>query len=154
MNFRSEAAGENEALNSADRESREEVRELAEALSLYRSAITHLAERSSAHPRVAVPRASAPVRFRLLFGPALGAALAAGILLPVYGHIHHRGAVLLRQTDKTTPDPASVRASVDDTVLMNQIDSQLSEGVPDALAPLADLSSQAAAQSSGSENRQ
>jgi hypothetical protein len=43
---------------------------------------------------------------------------------------------------------------VDDTVLMNQIDSQLSESVPDALEPLADLSAQAATQSSVSEKKQ
>lgn len=152
MKFRREGIGETEALNSADRESREEVRELAEALSLYRSAMTHLAERSTAHPRMAVPRTSAPFRFRLVLGPALGAALAAGILLPVYGHLHHHSAVAA--TNVTVPDAASARASVDDTVLMNQIDSQLSENVPDALEPLADLSAQAATQPSGSEKQQ
>jgi len=154
MKFRREAAGEAETLISADRESREEVRELAEALSLYRSAMSHLAERSSVHPRAAATRAAAAFRFRLLLGPALGAALAAGILLPMYGHLHHRDAVALQAQEKTTPDAALARASVDDTVLMNQIDSQLSETVPDALAPLADLSAQASAQSSVSEKKQ
>jgi len=148
MKTRRQGTGDSEGV-----ETREEVRELAEALSLYRSAMTHLAERSTALPRVAVPRRSAPIRFRLLLGPALGAALAAGILLPVYGHLHHHDATVLQAQSVTTPDAASARASVDDTVLMNQIDSQLSETVPDALEPLA-LSSQSATQSSVSEKKQ
>ena len=152
MTFRSEGTGETEALDSTDRESREEVREIAEALSLYRSAMTHLADRSTAHPRVAAQRSAAPSRFRLLLGPALGAALAAGILLPVYGHLRHHSAAVA--TNVSVADAASARASVDDTALMNQIDDQLSENVPDALAPLADLSVQAATQSSVSEKKQ
>ena len=149
MKFRREGAGEIEAV-----ESREEVRELAEALSLYRSAMTHVAERSSANPRLVVQRSASPFRLRLLLGPALGAGLAAGILLPVYGHLHHRGSAVLQAENVTVPDPGSARASVDDTVLMNQIDSQLSETVPDALEPLADLSAQTATQSSVSEKKQ
>ncbi len=149
MKFRRKGTGETE-----DMESREEVRELAEALSLYRSAMTHVAERSTAHPRLAVQRSRAPFRFRLLLGPALGAGLAAGILLPVYGHLHHRDTVVLQAENRPAPDAASARASVDDTVLMNQIDSQLSETVPDALAPLADLSTTTTTQSSVSEKKQ
>lgn len=146
MKFRTER--ETEAM-----ESREEVRELAEALSLYRSAMNHLAERSSAQPRLVVPRSGHPFRLRLLLGPALGVALAAGILFPLYGHLHQRSAVVL-ESQNPTPDPSSARASVDDTVLMNQIDSQLSETVPDALEPLAALSAQAATQPSVSEKKQ
>jgi hypothetical protein len=150
MKFRRESTGETEGV-----ESREEMRELAEALSLYRSAMNHLAERSAARPRLAVPRTAAPIRLRLLVGPALGAALAAGILLPLYGHLHHSDSAAVLQSENTVPDASSARASVDDTVLMNQIDSQLSETVPDALAPLADLSAQTATtQSSVSEKKQ
>jgi hypothetical protein len=46
-----------------------------------------------------------------------------------------------------------MRANVDDTVLMNQIDSELSEDVPDALRPLADLSDQSTSSSSVSEKK-
>lgn len=141
--------GETEAV-----ESREEVRELAEALSLYRSAISHLAERSAAHPRVAAARPAAPLRLRLLLGPALGGALAVGILFPLYGHLHHHSAIVLQSKDTIAPDPGSARASMDDTALMNQIDSQLSETVPDALEPLADMGTQATTQSSVSEKKQ
>ncbi|HEY1808341.1 MAG TPA: hypothetical protein VGG42_07245 [Acidobacteriaceae bacterium] len=149
MNFRRDEAQKTEAV-----ESREEVRELAEALSLYRSAVTHLASRSAAQPRLAVPRSAPPFRLRLLLGPALGAALAAGILFPLYGHLHHSHAVVLQPENTPVPDPSTARASVDDTVLMNQIDTQLSESVPDALEPLAALSAQAASQSSVSEKKQ
>jgi hypothetical protein len=149
MKFRREGAGKIEAV-----ESREELRELAEALSLYRSAMTHLAERSSARPRLAVQRSAPPFRLRLLLGPALGTAVAAGVLFPLYGHLHNNHTVVLQSENTTAPDPSTARASVDDTVLMNQIDSQLSETVPDALEPLADLSAQAATQSSVSEKKQ
>lgn len=148
MNFRRDQAG-----NSDAAESREEVRELAEALSLYRSAMTHLADRFSAHPRLATPRRAHPFRLRLLLGPALGVALAAGVLAPLYGHLHQHTAAVLRAQNNPAPDPTATRASVDDTILMNQIDNQLSETVPDALAPLADLSAQAATQSSVSETK-
>lgn len=154
MKFRREETGKSEAQNGADRETREGVRELAEALSLYRSAMSHLAERSTAHPRLVEVRRAAWFRFRLLLGPALGAALAAGILLPVYGHLRHHSPAVLEAQGNRTADETSTRASMDDTVLMNQIDNQLSENVPDALAPLADLSALANPQSFASEKKQ
>jgi hypothetical protein len=162
MKFRREGTGQAEAQELRAQElrapeSREEVRELAEALSLYRSAINHMAERSSAHPRPArsrsTHRSAHPFRLRLLVGPALGAVLAAGILVPLYGHLHHQDPVVLQSENTTAPDPATARASVDDTALMNQIDSQLSETVPDALEPLAALSVQTATPSSASEKK-
>lgn len=149
MKFRREASENTEAV-----ESREEMRELAEALSLYRSAMSHLADRSSAHPRLVVQRSPAPFRLRLLLGPALGVALAAGILFPLYGHLHNNNAVVLQSENNPVPDASTARASVDDTVLMNQIDSQLTETVPDALEPLAALSAQAANPSSVTEKKQ
>lgn len=149
MKFRSQATGE-----TKDMESREEVRELAEALSLYRSAMTHIAERSTAHPRLAVQRTAAPFRLRLLLGPVLGAGFAAGILLPVYAHLRHQHAVTLPSEKGGSAEFASARTSVDDTALMNQIDINLSATVPDALAPLADLSAQASTQSAVPEKKQ
>jgi len=49
------------------------------------------------------------------------------------------------------PNAADARAAVDDTVLMNQIDSELSEDVPDALRPLADVGDQSTPRSSVTE---
>jgi len=119
---------------------REDVRELAEALSLYRSAMHHVAERRSMRPWTAGPLPRRTFRLGLLLAPALAAAIATGVLVPAYVHDEHRGKSVVGQT---TPAPqqarAETRASVDDTVLMNQIDSEVSEDVPDALRPLADL---------------
>jgi len=120
---------------------REEVRDLAEALSLYRSAMHHIAEREGARPFAPERRPVRTLPLRLLFAPALAAAVAAAVLVPAYSHFHaHHPA---RVTSHAQPGPTEARANVDDTVLMNQIDSDLSEDVPDALRPLADLSDQA-----------
>lgn len=120
-------------------DTRQEVRELAEALSLYGSAMRHAAERQAARPSVAPHRSTSSLRLGLLLAPALAAAVAAAVLIPLYAHPHHPHAprVAVSHVVRTAP------AAIDDTALMNQIDSELSEDVPDALQPLADLSNQA-----------
>ena len=135
---------------------REGVREIAEALSLYRSAMHHLAERETARrPIVHGPteRRAHALRFRLLLAPALTVAFAVSVFVPVYNHCHHHASAPVSQTNTTQPNAADMRANVDDTVLMNQIDSELSEDVPDALRPLADLSDQSTSSSSVSEKK-
>jgi len=145
------------AANPEPDSSREDVRGLAEALSLYRSAMHHVAEREAARLPVvhglaeSRPRRVFPLRF--LLAPALAAAAAAGVLVPVYGHFHHRQTGSVAVAAHTQPNPADARASVDDSVLMNQIDSDLSEDVPDALRPLADLSDQATTTNTVSEKK-
>jgi hypothetical protein len=121
--------------------SREEVRTIAEALSLYRSAMHHIADREAARPFAAEHPRRRTLRLRLLLAPALAAAVAAAVLVPVYSHLHRHhppASVTAAIASGTAPVPAP--ANVDDTVLMNQINSELSEDVPDALQPLADLS--------------
>ncbi len=147
MKFRKEAVANPETDGT-----REEVREMAEALSLYRSAMHHLAEREVARPFAAERRPSHTMRFRLLLAPALTALIAAGALVPVYTHFHdhHTGTVAKNGTETKTTQSV---ASVDDTALMNQIDSEVSEDVPDALRPLADLSDQATTSNSASEKK-
>jgi hypothetical protein len=147
MKFRKDVTAGNTA-----GESREEIREIAEALSLYRSAMQHLAEREAARPRIAQRTAARrPIRFTLLLAPALTAAVAAAVLVPVYSHLHHhRGST---PAPIAQQNPAETRASIDDTALMNQIDSEVSEDVPDALRPLADLSAQTTTTSSVSEKK-
>jgi len=131
MKFRKPAIPESGA-------SREDVRQIAETISLYRSAMHHLAGREAAQPFPARPRPARTLRLRLLLAPALAAALAA-ILIPVFSHRHDAPKPApLALTGQHPPELA--RATVDDTALMNQIDSELSEDVPDALQPLADLS--------------
>jgi len=148
MKFRKDVAASSESDAS-----REEVREMAEAVSLYRSAMHHIADREAAKPFVAQPGHGRTLGLRLLLAPALAAAVAAGVLIPVFSHLH-RGAV--------KPAPVAFNhqvateaghAKVDDTALMNQIDSELSEDVPDALRPLADLSYQTTTNNSVSEKK-
>jgi hypothetical protein len=143
----------NAVANPEPDSSREDIRDLAEALSLYRSAMQHVAEREAARPFVPEPRLARTFHFRLLLAPALAAAVAAGVFVPVYSHFHHHHSGSATVAIRTQPNPAEARASVDDTVLMNQIDSDLSEDVPDALRPLADLSDQATTTNSVSEKK-
>lgn len=147
MKFRREEVANPEA----DR-TREEVREMTEALSLYRSAMHHLAEREAARPFAAEDRPSHSQRFRLLLAPALTAAVAIGVLVPVYAHFHdrHTGTIAKAGAASKTDDRI---ASVDDTTLMNQIDNEVSVDVPDALEPLADLSDQSTTSATASEKK-
>jgi len=137
--------------NPEAQEGREEIREIAEALSLYRSAMDHLAQRSPMRPFAADWRSGRSFPLRLLLAPALTAAVAAGIFLPVYSYSHHH-PVITRPLRTDRQNPAAL-ATVDDTALMNQIDSELSQDVPDALQPLADLSDQTTTNTTVSEKK-
>lgn len=127
--------------------SRDELRELSEVIGLYRSAMQHVAERQAAQPW-SMPEARTRHPWRswrvgLLLIPALAAALAVAVLAPGSGHFQqgsHAAAAPVATSD--APNDTEARAGVDDTVLMNQIDSEVSEDVPEALAPLAELSEQ------------
>lgn len=146
MKFRKEATAETDT-------TREEAREMAEALSLYGSAMRHIAEREAARTLIAVRRPTRTMRFSLVLAPALATAVAAAVIGPVYSRLHHHSAVSGVVANTVQPNAADARANVDDTVLMNQIDSELSEDVPDALRPLADLSDQTTNASSVSEKK-
>ncbi|MGC2298806.1 MAG: hypothetical protein WA476_08395 [Acidobacteriaceae bacterium] len=146
MKFRNEATAETDT-------AREEVREMAEALSLYGSAMRHIAERVAARTPITVRRPTRTMRFSLLLAPALATVVAAAVIAPVYSRLHHHSAVFGVVTNTVRPNAADARANVDDTVLMNQIDSELSEDVPDALRPLADLSDLTTNASSVSEKK-
>jgi hypothetical protein len=146
MKFRRDTGAESDT-------TREEVREMAEALSLYRSAMRHIAEKEAARSRVAEPRPGRTMRLGMLLAPALTAAVAAAVLVPVYSHLHHHTAAPGVVVKTSQAGPADTRANVDDTVLMNQIDSELSEDVPDALRPLADLGNLTTNASSVSEKK-
>jgi hypothetical protein len=142
-----------ETNTNPEKDSGREMREMAEAMSLYRSAMHHIAQKHAAAPFAAPERLAAEAkkrarahRTRLVLVPALGAALAAAVIGPAVGHLHHEKATIARVV--VEPAPVTTVAAVDDTELMNQIDSDLTQDVPDALAPLADLSSQ-----SGSTNQ-
>jgi hypothetical protein len=138
--------------NSEPDATREDIRDLAEALSLYRSAMHHVADREVARPFVAERRPASAIRFRFVLAPALTVVLAVAALVPVYSHFHrHHDAITAANNAQT--NPADARAAVDDTVLMNQIDSELSEEVPDALRPLADVSDQRTSSSSATEKK-
>jgi hypothetical protein len=148
MKFRKDAAA-----NPEQDSSRDDVRDLTEDLSLYRSAMHHLAEREAARrPFVAEVRPAHSFHLRLLLAPALAAVLAVGVLVPVYSHFHHPQPAVATAS-QAAPYPTEARASIDDSALMNQIDSDLSEEVPDALRPLADLSDQTRTTTTVSENK-
>jgi hypothetical protein len=128
---------------------REEVREMAEALSLYRSAMHHIGDREAARPFVTDRRPARTLGLGMLLAPALTVALAAAALVPVFSHLHRQQPTTVTLVNGAQPSATTV----DDTALMNQIDSELSEDVPDALRPLADLSDQTTTNTSGTENK-
>jgi hypothetical protein len=119
----------------------------------------HIAEREAARPltpglaqTIADRRPARTIPFGLLLAPALTAAVVAAVLVPVYGHFHHQhGAPPAPIVIAAQQNPNDTHAAVDDTALMNQIDSEVSEDVPDALRPLADLSDQTTTTSAVSE---
>lgn len=135
-----------ETVTNPENDSGREMREMAEAMSLYRSAMHHIARKHASAPWASPERLASEARqrarthrMRLMLVPALGAALAAAVIAPAIGHLHHDKTAV---ASVTAPVPAPAVASVDDTELMNQIDSDLAQDIPDALAPLADLNSQ------------
>jgi hypothetical protein len=134
--------------STEEMETREEVREMAEALSLFGSAMRHMAERRaerlSTQPRMAEVGRARSLRVRLVLAPALGAAVVIAVAVPTWTHFH-QGEAAAQKLVLAAQASAETRASVSDTVLMNQIDTDVSEEVPDALEPLAQLSEQAAA---------
>jgi len=81
---------------------------------------------------------------RLMLVPVLAGALVAAVMAPTLSHLHHGAATRQAVAHATQAGGANTQASLDDTALMNQIDSEISEEVPDALQPLAELSEQAA----------
>ncbi|HEX4008135.1 MAG TPA: hypothetical protein VHX60_18320 [Acidobacteriaceae bacterium] len=131
--------------NHADaQESRDEMREMAEAISLYRSAMHHVAEKRAARLGQVVARPAKSMRMRLLLVPALGAALAVAVMAPILTHSHARPTPAHSETAARIMQPAQevAQASVNDTELMDRINSDLTQDVPDALEPLAGLSEQ------------
>lgn len=121
--------------------SSQEMRELAEALGLYRSAMKHVAEKQAEQPFRGKPVPVRSLRMRLVLVPALAAAMAAAVIAPAVSHLH-KTAVKTPMVAQGNPQDPTTLASVDDTVLMNQIDNDLSEDVPDALQPLTDMDDQ------------
>jgi len=108
--------------------------EAQEPLTAFRSAVVAWSE---AQPETAVrPTAAMSLRDRgfRIWAPAAGAALAAillaGILI-VSGAFRGTSAPHQIVHTAVVPDP--------DAVLMDQVDTEVSEAVPDALAPLTDL---------------
>ncbi len=140
---------------AAGAETTEDVREMAEALSLFGSAMRHMADRCAARMEVRAQfpqaRRTPSPRLRLLLAPAVALAVALALAVPAWSHFH-RGETAARRSAPAAQNDTEARASVNDTVLMNQVDSDVSEDVPDALEPLAQLSEQAATQSTTTEN--
>ena len=98
-------------------------------------------------------KAGAAYARRIPLGVKLGYSAFVAVLVPVYSHLHHPTSAPGVVVKTSQAGPADTRANVDDTVLMNQIDSELSEDVPDALRPLADLGNQTTKASSVSEKK-
>jgi hypothetical protein len=114
----------------------------------FRSAVTHVAERETAQPAAANWLAPAQKRHRATQQRmALGWACAVLLVfatLPLSLHPRH---AVVTPVAKVIVTPAPV----EDTALLDQVDTNLSESVPSSLAPLAELDSwnSASAKTSG-----
>lgn len=126
--------------------------EMAEAVTLYRSAMRHVAEKQAERPFVPAARRISPLRMRMVLVPALGAAMAAAVIAPTLAHLHHPASTPVKVAADGTATAATV-AKVDDAQLMSQIDSDLTQDVPDALQPLTgwDDTSATTAKTAGTE---
>jgi hypothetical protein len=135
-------------------ESRDEMREIAEAVSLYRSAMHHVAEKQATRPAQLAVRPAKTLRMRLLLVPALGGALAVAVIAPVLMHWHPRPTPVQPVTTAQGAQPPQevAQTNVSDTELMDRIDNDLTQDVPDALQPL-DMSEQGATTNTNSENK-
>lgn len=143
MKIRKDAEMENGAETRVT--SSQEMRELEETLSLYRSAMQHVAEKQAARPMVAERKPASLLRMRLLMVPALAAALAIAVIVPAVSHRHEHPGIKATPAAAVTAESSTANvAQVNDTQLMDQIDSDLTEDVPDALEPLADMGTQTA----------
>ncbi len=158
MKIRTDTVTNGEAAEARP-ESRDEMRELAEAIGLYRSAMHHVTQKQPPQPWVAERRTARSIPMRLMLVPVLAGALVAAVMAPTLIHLHHGAgttphpvAHLVQPAAENSP--ATANEKLDDTALMNQIDSEVSEDVPDALQPLVNVSEQAAAtQNSVSEKK-
>jgi ferric-dicitrate binding protein FerR (iron transport regulator) len=108
---------------------------LAEArqpLEMFRTAVMAWSEAQPEHPVRMVQQSQGSGRRAWIWAPALslalGVALLAGFLVSPRAVRNH-----------ATATPAVANAPVSDAVLMEQVDSEVSEAVPDAMAPLTDL---------------
>ncbi|MBT9330922.1 hypothetical protein [Paracidobacterium acidisoli] len=133
---------------------REEVREIAESLALFRSAMHHVADHEAS--RLAPATRPAHLRSpRLFLHPAIvGPVLATAIFLaslPLWLHPRHEPhAAVETAVSVHTSQPHRIP----DAELLSQIDAEVSEEVPDALQPMADLGSAASATSTSSSARE
>jgi hypothetical protein len=129
--------------NAAPADPREEVIELARVLSQYRSAMHHITAQECSRPAPALQLARTAHTRSILQMAILGPALATAIFLaalPIYLHSRHA-------QHPVTPDVSTATATVaatphiGDAELLSQIDTEVSEDVPDALQPMADFGS-------------
>jgi len=106
--------------------------EAREPLAVFRTAAVAWSEAQVERPVRAVEFQQRAERRAWIWAPALslalGVALLAGFLLGPKAFRTH-----------TAQTPVAANAPVSDAVLMEQVDSEVSEAVPDAMAPLTDL---------------
>jgi hypothetical protein len=110
--------------------------EFAASIRDFRSAVTHVAERETAHPVTAAWLDPARKRVRAAH-QRIALAWACAVLLcfatiPFSGHWRH---VAVIQT--VAPARTTAPSIESDTALLEQVDTDVSESVPSSLAPLA-----------------
>lgn len=127
--------------------------EFASDIREFRAAVTHVADRETAHPLAIDWLAPARKRrrshqHRLVLGWACAAALCFATvqltMMPISIHVSPASV----RTAQKAPAPLA-QPSEPETGLMEQIDADVSESVPSSLAPLSELGSTDTASTSG-----
>ena len=123
--------------------------ELASALKHFKASVDAWSDAAYAQPRTTVRTArAASARWRLAAGWALGCVLAAGSLTGSL-YVHHqqqlakvaaqKAAQKTAQERMTAEQSAASSAHQEDQDLLATVDSDVSQGVPAAMEPLAQL---------------
>jgi 4-amino-4-deoxy-L-arabinose transferase-like glycosyltransferase len=126
--------------------------EFAESIRSFRSAMHHVGDQTAQQDALSVWLAparkrqkSAQRRMVMAWAAALG--LLFGGALPLTLHLSHETPTYQQAKDLGQP-----KDNASDTALLEQVDSAVSESVPDSLAPLAELDNWSS--DSKTENRQ
>ena len=128
-----EGAASEDAVHARECETcRGKIQKAQEPLMMFRDSLTAW---SKAQPSRAFPRAALAGRhwIRMRYGAA-GLAMAAVLGWAVLAGLHVTSPAPRQPAAQSLPKPA-----ISDAVLMQQVDEEVSESVPDAMAPLTDL---------------
>ncbi|HEX3436661.1 MAG TPA: hypothetical protein VHT24_07820 [Pseudacidobacterium sp.] len=123
----------------SDAATKRDLEGLANAISQFRAAVSHISAKAETVPvAVQMERARQRRRWaqrRVMLEWAFAAVAMIAMLLPGAGYYRHHAEMARERQEQALQQREA------DTALLDQVDSELSETVPDAMRPLADMES-------------